>query len=635
MMFGLSFLYPAFLIGAASVAIPVILHLLAREAAPRLPFSAVRFLKRVQVDQSRRRLRELLLLALRVTALLLLAIAFARPFFVDAAARESAVITMVAVDTSFSMSAPGQFDRARRLAREAVEAAPLGQSVGVVAFGDAADIAAPPSTNRADAIGVIARLQPGFGGTRYRAALARAAEAIGARRGRIVVVTDLQQRGWDWDNQGAIAAGIAVVVADAGAPAGNLAVTDVRRDGTATIAVVRNAGTRAYTGRARLAVDGRNVADAPVAVDPGVFSEVRFAHALPAQGAVAVAIDDPDGYQPDNVRYFALDPPRPVRLLAVTGNGRASPDAFYLERALLAGGESRFAWAGESAGNLASVPDIGQYSAVLLLSVQGLERRGRDVLRSYVNAGGGLLVAVGPDADPDVLQRTVGEDFGLRLSAGATGHLAFAPVDARHPIFRPFGAGIGNLGRVDFTQFVRIGGVDDSQVIARFSDGTPALVELRAGSGRAMLFASDLNREGNDFPRHPLFVPFVHEMVRYLAAAREAPRDYLVADAPSGVPRTPGVFVLEEKPAGGDPGRAPARQARSRRVAVNVDPLESDPARMTAGQFAGAIARRNEPGSTAAASDGERREDQQRLWRYGLMAMLVSLVAEGALGRRL
>jgi len=72
-----SFLFPAFLAGAAAAAIPIVLHLLTREAAPRIPFSAVTFLRRGPVADSRRRLRELLLLALRVTALALLAFAFA------------------------------------------------------------------------------------------------------------------------------------------------------------------------------------------------------------------------------------------------------------------------------------------------------------------------------------------------------------------------------------------------------------------------------------------------------------------------------------------------------------------------------------------------------------------------------
>ena len=70
----MSFLFPAFLIGGCAIAVPIVLHLLRREHLPRVPFSDIRFLQAARVEQARRRrLRELLLLALRVAALLLLA----------------------------------------------------------------------------------------------------------------------------------------------------------------------------------------------------------------------------------------------------------------------------------------------------------------------------------------------------------------------------------------------------------------------------------------------------------------------------------------------------------------------------------------------------------------------------------
>ncbi|MGH9311337.1 MAG: BatA domain-containing protein, partial [Vicinamibacterales bacterium] len=75
----MSFLYPVFLAGAAAIAIPIVLHLLRRNVAPEVPFTAVRLLRRTPLEQTRRRrLRELLLLVARVAALLLLAAAFAR-----------------------------------------------------------------------------------------------------------------------------------------------------------------------------------------------------------------------------------------------------------------------------------------------------------------------------------------------------------------------------------------------------------------------------------------------------------------------------------------------------------------------------------------------------------------------------
>jgi hypothetical protein len=121
----MSFLYPAFLIGGLAIAIPIVLHLLRRDVAPEVPFTAVRLLRKSPVERSRRRrLRDLMLLAARVAALLLLAAAFARPYSPRAEAAATG-LRIVAVDVSFSMGAPGRFQRALELARQAVNEARL------------------------------------------------------------------------------------------------------------------------------------------------------------------------------------------------------------------------------------------------------------------------------------------------------------------------------------------------------------------------------------------------------------------------------------------------------------------------------------------------------------------------------
>ena len=122
----MSFLFPAFLAGALAIAIPILLHFVRRQSAPPLAFSDLRFLRRAQSAAVRRRwLRDWLLLALRVAALLLLAAAFARPFY-DATGLAGRPVTIVALDRSFSMAFPGMFERARAAARAAVAAAPAG-----------------------------------------------------------------------------------------------------------------------------------------------------------------------------------------------------------------------------------------------------------------------------------------------------------------------------------------------------------------------------------------------------------------------------------------------------------------------------------------------------------------------------
>src|SRR5688500_3122500 len=136
----MAFLYPAFLLGALAVALPIVLHLLRRDVAPEVPFTAVRLLRRSPIERSkRRRLRDLLLLAARVTALLLLAAAFARPYLTGGGA--SGPLTIVAVDRSFSMGAPGRFAKALDLARAAIDDAGS-RPVAVLAFDERADVVA-------------------------------------------------------------------------------------------------------------------------------------------------------------------------------------------------------------------------------------------------------------------------------------------------------------------------------------------------------------------------------------------------------------------------------------------------------------------------------------------------------------
>src|SRR5262249_31593334 len=204
----LSFLSPLFLIGAAAAAVPIVLHLLKREPEARVRFAAVKLLKRAPVEHTEKRhLRALILLALRVTALVLLALAFARPFFASGAAVASSGITVIAIDTSYSMSAPGRFERARQLAKDAIARAPAGDLVGVVTFADAAQITARPSSDRVLATAAIDEAAPGFGATRYRGALSAASQALGGRRGTIIVVTDLQENGWDAGDRASVPEG--------------------------------------------------------------------------------------------------------------------------------------------------------------------------------------------------------------------------------------------------------------------------------------------------------------------------------------------------------------------------------------------------------------------------------------------
>ena len=629
-MFGLSFLSPLFLAGLAAAAIPIAIHLFHRRTDPVVEFAAMRYLRRAPVEQShRRRLRELLLLALRVAALCLLAFAFARPYFAQSAAALTAPVTMVLVDTSVSMTAPGQFERAKAAALRAINEAPATSAVGVVAFAQGADVLAPPSQDRAGARAAIEKLRPGAGATRYRSALARAAEAVGGRTGRLVVITDLQQSGWDAADQGTVPDRVAVDVEDVGSPAGNLAVAALRVEGAAAIALVRNYGERPRSEQVAFSIEDRRFTSVPATVPANGTVEIRASIEGRSRGVLAATVSDSVGYAADNTRFAVLDAAQAPAVLAITATGQAA-DVFYLERAVLVAEDTsgfRFRTISGPAFSNLKPGDLADLGAIAVLGTRGLDARGRDLLGGYVKAGGGLLIAGGPDVDPQVLREALGGVVQTALNARPAGSsLRFAPADSRHPVFRLF-AGVGALSNVSFERAARVEPSGTAEIIARYTDGTAALVEDRSTGGRVLIFASDLNNRWNDFPVQPAFVPFVHEMLRYLAAARAARVDYVVGELP-GAGNAPGAVQLTA--AAGSPSAKAGR-----RVAVNVDPRESDPARMTSDAFRAGITRLNVAAAQQARVQAREREESQRLWQYGLLLMIVSLAAEGMIGRRL
>jgi hypothetical protein len=631
----LTFLSPLFLAGAAAAVIPIVLHLLKREPEPRVKFSAVKLLRRAPVENTeRRRLRDLLLLALRVAALLLLALAFARPFFASGAASASTGVTVVALDTSLSLSAPGQFERAKRLAREAIGRAGAGDLVGVVTFADDAQVAAAPSGDRALAALAVEGAAAGFGATRYRAALSAATEMVASHggRGTIVIVTDLQESGWDAGDRASVPESVPIEVVDVGAPPPNLAVTALRPAGDRVVATVRNASPSAREARVELTVDGRTAGEATSSLGPNQSGELT----LPgARGATAVvSVDDRDGVQADNARYAVLDNASRPLLLVVTATGDLGRGAFYVQQALTVAGADGAAYQVEGVGGAQlsgwNEARLDEHVAVLLLSTRGLERRGRELLARYARRGGGVLVAAGPDLDGGVVADVFDGRPALSLTVAPeerdakTHTRTLAPADARHPVFQTFGTGAATLGLVKFQRIATIGDTG-CQTLARFTTGEPALVDCAPGEGRALVIASDLNKGWNDFPLHATFVPFLHEAVRYLAGGRTSAAEYLVGDAPSGVPPRPGIATLAQTQTR---GRAP------RRVAVNVDPAESDPGRLSADQFQAAVTRLKEVTRSEGRVEARQQEDRQHLWQYVLVMMIAMLAVESLVATR-
>ena len=629
----MSFLAPLFLVGAAAAAIPIVLHLLKREPEVHVKFSAVKLLQAAPVEHAQKRhLRELLLLALRVAALLLLAFAFARPFLTASASAGASGVTVVALDTSLSMSAPGQFEKAQRLARQAIDNA-RGGTTSVITFADTATVVSPPSGDSAAARAAVDRARPGVSSTSYRGALNAAASLMNGRRGTIVIVTDLQANGWDAGDRVSLPASVAIQIADVGAPPENLAVTAARLVDDRVVATVRNTGSEARQAHVVLNVKvaGDNSAattkGAETTIPVGAQESADASFPVPAGRWASVTVDDEKGVAADNARYLVLDANARPAILIVTEKGDLSREGFYVNQALLASAVDSHGYdvEGVSGADLQKWDDarFDAHSAVILLSTRGLDHHGRALVADYVKKGGGVLVAAGAGIEGEVIQETLGDSKVSMVppAAGVSAPVrALAPADVRHPVFRALG-GRSSLGLVKFKQIAQIRAAE-CPTLAQFTTGEPALVDCDVAAGRAIVFASDLDNKWNDFPLHATFVPFVHEAIRYLSSGRRS-SDYVIAQVPAGVPRVPGVAPF-----------TPVEGAAPQLVAVNVDPAESDPSRLTADEFQTAVNRLQEGAAGDDHVEARQREEGQHLWQYVLGLMIAMLVVESAVAMR-
>lgn len=621
----MSFLSPLFLVGALAASLPILLHMLKREPEARVRFAAVRLLRRAPVEQARhRRLRELLLLLLRVTALVLMALAFARPFLASAET-DPGTVTVIALDTSMSLSAPGSFARAQQLARDALGRVPSSNPVGIVAFSDSAQVMREPTVDRTEARAAIDRARAGFGGTSYRAALASASGLIGTHgtgRGVIVIVTDLQESGWDAAERVFVPQETRIEVIDVGAPPSNLSIAALRRNEGRLTALVRNTGPDPRDVKVALSVDEKLAGEATASIAANESVEVPLP---PARGAHAVvSIDDPAGVPGDNRRFAMLEGAGRPRVAIVTPTGDLTRDGFYVQQALTAMGPEGASYEaqGVAGERLGSAEAAGQSAAVILLATRGVGQQARQFLRDYLQKGGGVLIAAGPEVDSEVLTETLGDSSLVTVKAPAqeAASRRLAPVDPRHPLFAVFGPRVSTLGLVRFDRAV---GLESTAcaALARFTDGTAALIECSVGPGRVLILASDLDHRWNDFPLHPSFVPFLHEAVRFLASTHRVENEYLLGEGPAAQAAEPGFVTLPAE------GLKPARQ-----IAVNVNPAEADPARLTLADFDAAVIRLRDTGSGTQTSRPE--EDRQQIWRYLLALVFVVLVGESVVAAR-
>ena len=659
-------LTPLFLVALAGIAVPVILHMIQREKKNIVEFPSLMFLRRIPYQSVRRRhIRNWPLLLLRLAALALIVAAFARPFLRTAsiaAAAGGAKEVVILVDRSYSMGYGDRWARAVAIARDRVNELAASDRASIVFFDTGAEVALRSASDKGRLASAVSAGKVGAAATKYGPALKLAGSILSESAltdREVMLISDFQRGGWLGAEGVRLPDGAALVAASVATDqVSNVSVVPAvllrsmfnEQERITVTSGAINRGSSPAVVELTLEVDGRAIQKRTMSLEAGGSASASFDPFTPAsrftRGTVRIADDK---LPRDNAYHFVVSPRDRVKVV-IAGGARES--SLYIARALALGETPAF----DVVQQGVDADPTG--ASVVILNDLPVSPAAADRLARFVENGGGLFFALGARASwpgtPDILPAQLGQP--VDRTRGTAGRLG--AVEYGHPIFESFRAPrSGDFSSARVYTYRTVTPHANAQVLARFDDGSPALVERRTGRGKVILWTTALDVGWNDLALKPVFLPFIHRVAANLASYTERPSAMTVGDvlptsastaqadivvlSPAGdriaMPdRSSGVVELREQ--GFYEVRAGDKDPAPLTVASNVDLKESDmtpvdPQEVTAGatgKAGGAAA----PGANATYTN-EERERTQRLWWYLLLVGMLLLAGETVLSNKL
>jgi hypothetical protein len=670
-----SFVNPALLVGLVWVGVPLLIHLLLRDRVRRVAFSTLRFFGGVSKKMLRRkRFQELLLIILRMVACALAALAFARPILgalggaPDDPLADVSKARVVVVDVSGSMARSTEAEGLQGQTLPWLRDLGSADACALVAFDSAPQVLAPFAKDTTDARKAAAKLRPGHAGSNVRAGLRKADELLGevtADAKEIVLVSDLQRAGWD-DPPGdwKLTPGTELLVQPMPfrEEPGNLAIVEgsypesLARDQSPqniAVRIVNNGKNPAKAVKVSLSVNGKRLETKKVFVPAGGKVAARFRHVFDKGGdnPGVVSLDTPDLAADDNRLYFnaRVIPQIRILLVSTTGPGRANTSEFFLRAALSPGKQSPFEVKSLPVGKVTAASV--QSATVAILADVNVPVSLASELKRLLKRGGGVLMLPGSSVKPEAFAAALGELAPCKLAKvvarkrpdGSPLETGLSSLDYTHPAFEVFLAPHhGDFGTIGFKRYWEASGAQLSRVLAKYDDGRPAILERKVAKGTCVLWLSAVDLGWSDLPFRALYLPMLHQTIRYLAVRTEQRTGYAVGEVlpvpQGGALLGPDGAAVEGAPVATAPGfyQVVGADGGKLTLAVNVPAAESDEAVMSDKEIAAAVkpAPEKRKQTTLKESADPAGQGDRGLWLYLLAALMVLLMGELFVGNR-
>lgn len=624
----MGFLSPLFLLAGVAIGIPLLLHLFHRQELRRLAFPALRYLQRTEKEHATRiRLRQLLLLLLRVGAIMLLVAAGARPFLKGPGTAHPPTAVAIILDNSMSsgrlIGDRLVLDDLKQMALTTLDRAGDRDRIWVMRAGEPWNVTAPqsPEDARRRVQGTeVSAARGDLDGALERAASLLASADLLVRE--IHLLSDLQRTAFAREDPEPVSGIPVVVYAPNDLGVTNRSVSRVTVGGglppiqgqrSQVAAHIAGDSTSTDSVSVRLVVNGEIRGAALVPPNTDVLFPVEIAGAGAVTGYVEA---DPDGLNLDDRRFFAFNvrPPPVVHVANDVG-------VFVDEAVRVLSDGHRIALDGRTAPIVVSGGSAD------------------------VDATATARVVFPPEDPvllPGVNRRLADQGVPWRfVEVSGEGELSVRESTLPH--------GLEELRVLRRYELERVTGTNQAgSNLVTLSNGSPWLVSVETGGRRHLLFGSPMVPEWSTLPVSSVLVPLLEWTLGRWAAAEDLDPEIIAGDE---LPLPVGATGLGDPlgtlvPLDGTPARpvktgvytAIGADGPLGRWVVNPPPEESNLTPVSTGELelrAAQLKTASDPSAWTNAVFDQRQGPE--VWRSLLIALLVVLILESLVassGRR-
>ncbi|MFQ5444159.1 MAG: hypothetical protein ACE5EK_06030, partial [Nitrospinales bacterium] len=282
-------------------------------------------------------------------------------------------------------------------------------------------------------------------------------------------------------------------------------------------------------------IDGKERSKRTIDLSPSATVEREFSFPYLGNEPVSGYVRIPDdALMEDNRRAFNYQPDQKIKVLLVDGDPKTvshQSETFYIEKALnpFSGSISDIE---PTVSTLNELPrrDLASFSTIILCNARELPFDYERELEKFVLRGGALFITLGDQVDPKFYNEKLGNLLPVKIQAlnqvndrNEPFHLFLQP--SAHPVLKVFDKKVlAEMNAIRFHSIYSIQPREDAEysVPMTFSNKFPALIESEFGKGKVILFVSSVDRDWNNFPIQPTFVPWIQRWVKYSAHSLES-----------------------------------------------------------------------------------------------------------------